>query len=290
MKNLVIVESPTKAKTISKFLGKEYKIESSYGHIRDLPTSKMGIDIEHDFEPTYVIPAKAKNHADSLKALAKKVDHVYFATDEDREGEAIAWHLQQLLKIPEKNIKRITFHEITKNAILKALENPRAIDNNLVDAQQARRILDRLVGYELSPFLWKKIARGLSAGRVQSVAVRLIVEREDEIKAFKSEEYWTVDGIAEKDTTEFEITLVSHNGTTLKKFDLTAKSGSAAVEAIKQAKLIISDVTSSEVSKKAPTPLTTSTLQQEANRKFGFSAKQTMTPFPNLTEKLFNAT
>jgi DNA topoisomerase-1 len=276
MKNLVIVESPTKAKTISKFLGKEYKIESSYGHIRDLPTSKMGIDIEHDFEPTYVIPAKAKNHADSLKALAKKVDQVYFATDEDREGEAIAWHLQQLLKIPENNIKRITFHEITKNAILKALENPRAIDNNLVDAQQARRILDRLVGYELSPFLWKKIARGLSAGRVQSVAVRLIVEREDEIKAFKSEEYWTVDGIAEKDTTEFEITLVSHNGTTLKKFDLTAKSGSAAVEAIKQAKLIISDVTSSEVSKKAPTPLTTSTLQQEANRKFGFSAKQTM--------------
>ncbi len=276
MKNLVIVESPTKAKTISKFLGKDYKIESSFGHIRDLPTSKMGIDIEHNFEPTYIIPLKAKKHADELKKLAAKVDQIYFATDEDREGEAIAWHLQQLLKVPEKNIKRITFHEITKNAILKALENPRAIDNHLVDAQQARRVLDRLVGYELSPFLWKKIARGLSAGRVQSVAVRLIVEREDEIKAFKSEEYWTVDGVAKKDKIEFEIALVSHKDVTLKKFDLTAETSTKAVAAIKQSSLVVTDVTSSEVTKKVPTPLTTSTLQQEANRKFGFSAKQTM--------------
>jgi len=276
MKNLVIVESPTKAKTISKFLGKDYKIESSYGHIRDLPTNKMGIDIENNFEPTYVIPLKAKKHAEELKLIASKVDQVYFATDGDREGEAIAWHLQQLLKIPESQTKRITFHEITKQAILKSLEHPRAINHHLVDAQQARRILDRLVGYELSPFLWKKIARGLSAGRVQSVAVRLIVEREDEIKAFKSEDYWTVDGIVTKDKIDFPINLVSRDGQTLKKFDLKSEDAAKTVEAIKKAQLVISNFSASEVSKQAPTPLTTSTLQQEANRKLGFSAKQTM--------------
>jgi DNA topoisomerase-1 len=186
--NLIIVESPTKAKTISKFLSKEYKVESSFGHIRDLPTNKMGIDIENNFEPTYVIPDKAKKTVASLKAAAKKSAEVILASDEDREGEAIAWHLIEALDLDIKTTKRIAFHEITKNAILEALKNPRPLNLNMVDAQQARRLLDRLVGYELSPFLWKKVAKGLSAGRVQSVATRLIVEKEREISAFKIEE------------------------------------------------------------------------------------------------------
>jgi DNA topoisomerase-1 len=191
-KTLVIVESPTKAKTISRFLDGEYKIEASFGHIRDLPSSKMGIDIEHDFEPTYLVPPKAKKRVAELKKLAKEAPEVILATDEDREGEAIAWHLVSALDLNKgkgKNvkIKRIAFHEITKTAIKEALSNPRELDLHLVDAQQARRILDRLVGYELSPFLWKKVKRGLSAGRVQSVAVRLIVEREREIQKFKPE-------------------------------------------------------------------------------------------------------
>ncbi|KKU92020.1 MAG: topoisomerase protein, partial [Parcubacteria group bacterium GW2011_GWA1_48_11b] len=188
--NLVIVESPTKAKTISKFLGSDYKVESSYGHVRDLPRSALGIDLEKNFEPKYVIPTKARKVVNQLKSDAKKSSEVILATDEDREGEAIAWHLAQILGL--KQIKRIVFHEITKNAIEKALQNPRGLYTNLIDAQQARRVLDRLVGYKLSPFLWKKVARGLSAGRVQSVAVRLIVERENEIRKFKAEEYWTV--------------------------------------------------------------------------------------------------
>ncbi|MFH0873403.1 MAG: type I DNA topoisomerase [Candidatus Komeilibacteria bacterium] len=276
MKNLVIVESPTKAKTISKFLGHDYKIISSYGHVRDLPKSKMGIDIEHDFAPHYVIPTKARKHVDELKSLATKAENIYFATDEDREGEAITWHLQQIFKVPDAKVKRITFHEITKPAILKALEHPRGIDNNLVDAQQARRILDRLVGYELSPFLWKKVARGLSAGRVQSVAVRLIVEREEEITSFKTQEYWTVDGLAEKDQLQFEVSLHSRQQSPLKKFELTDNEATAAVKTIKETDLLVSEVVKSTVTKKAPTPLTTSALQIEANHRFGFSTRQTM--------------
>src|SRR3989344_9431524 len=191
--NLVIVESPAKAKTIQKYLGKGFVVKSSYGHVRDLPKSKIGVDVEKNFTPSYVIPDKAKERIKELKKNAAKADIIYFATDEDREGEAIAWHLYEVLAPKPEKAKRITFHEITKTAITKAIENPRELDQNLVDAQQARRVLDRLVGYELSPLLWNKVRRGLSAGRVQSVAVRLIVEREEEINKFNAEEYWTID-------------------------------------------------------------------------------------------------
>jgi len=186
---LVIVESPTKARTISKFLGKGFSVKSSYGHVRDLPEKKMGIDIKNNFEPEYVIPKKAKANVLELQEISQKASEVILATDEDREGEAISWHLLSALDLDKKKTQRIVFHEITKKAIEKAMEKPRNIDLHLVDAQQARRILDRLVGYELSPFLWKKIRRGLSAGRVQSVALRLIVEREREIEKFQKEEY-----------------------------------------------------------------------------------------------------
>ena len=191
--DLIIVESPTKSKTISKFLGSKYKVLSSYGHIRDLPKSKLGIDVENNFEPHYVIPTKARKKVKELKDTLPKVKKVILATDEDREGEAIAWHLVSALKLEgKKDYERIVFHEITKSAIERALKNPRNIDLNLVNAQQARRILDRLVGYKLSPLLWKKLMRGLSAGRVQSVVLKLIVEREKEIKDFIPQEYWTI--------------------------------------------------------------------------------------------------
>ncbi|MDD5146573.1 MAG: toprim domain-containing protein, partial [Candidatus Pacebacteria bacterium] len=186
---LIIVESPTKAKTISKFLNKDYKVESSFGHVRDLPKSELGIDVEKDFQPRYVIPTKARSKVKILKEEAKKAKSIILATDEDREGEAIAFHLAEVLDLEKP--QRIVFHEITKSAIEEALKNPRALDLNLVDAQQARRVLDRLVGYKLSPFLWKKVMRGLSAGRVQSVAVRLICDREKEIKGFIPTEYWS---------------------------------------------------------------------------------------------------
>lgn len=276
MKNLVIVESPTKAKTISRFLGKEYTIKSSYGHVRDLPKSKMGIDFEHNFEPQYVIPLKAKAHVTELKKLAAKADTIYFATDSDREGEAISWHLKELFGLKDKDVQRIVFHEITKKAILEALVHPAKLNIDLVNAQQARRVLDRLVGYSLSPLLWSKVARGLSAGRVQSVAVRLIVEREEEIKAFKPQEYWTVDGLAEKDGIEFPVALSQIDGEKLKKFDLTEDKAKQAVKEITGKKLDVTSVTSKTLSKTPPPPFTTSTLQIDANRKLGFSAKQTM--------------
>src|SRR3989344_8052610 len=193
---LVIVESPTKAKTISRFLGKDFVIESSYGHVRDLPKSQLGVDVENNFTPKYIIPLKARKNVNALKQKAAKAEKIILATDEDREGEAIAWHLLSALNLedrPEDHIERIVFHEITERAIKEALKNPREIDMHLVDAQQARRILDRLVGYKLSPFLWKKIRSGLSAGRVQSVAVRLVVERAREIQKFKKEEDWTIE-------------------------------------------------------------------------------------------------
>ncbi|RMD50794.1 DNA topoisomerase I, partial [Candidatus Parcubacteria bacterium] len=186
MKKLLIVESPTKAKTIKKFLGGNYEVLSSFGHIRDLPKKEMGVNVDNGFEPTYVIPADKKSKVAALKKAAKNADEIYLATDEDREGEAIAWHIAQILGLDIKTAKRIAFHEITKNAIEEALKHPRHLEENLINAQQTRRILDRLVGYELSPFLWKKVRRGLSAGRVQSVAMRLIVERERERQAFKS--------------------------------------------------------------------------------------------------------
>ena len=193
-KNLVIVESPAKAKTIEKFLGKDYKVESSFGHIADLPSKELGVDVDGDFKPNYIVSDDKKKVVKNLKALAKKAEMVWLASDEDREGEAIAWHLEQELDLVPERTKRIVFHEITKNAILKAIENPRAIDYDLVNAQQARRVLDRLVGYELSPVLWRKVKGGLSAGRVQSVSVRLTVEREREIQKFDPEASFRVDG------------------------------------------------------------------------------------------------
>src|SRR5258708_6129897 len=275
-KSLVIVESPTKAKTISRFLDGEYKVEASFGHIRDLPTSKMGIDIEHDFEPTYVIPPKAKKKVAELKKLAKDAPLIILATDEDREGEAIAWHLKFALGLKDKDIKRIAFHEITKTAIDAALEHPRDLDLHLVDAQQARRVLDRLVGYELSPFLWKKVRRGLSAGRVQSVAVRLIVERERDIQKFKPEEYWSIEVTFNKDS-NFIGRLAKVDGKTLDK--LAVKNEEAAQKILSDLRnrpAEVVEVTKKEVRRTPAAPFITSTMQQEAARKLGFSAKQTM--------------
>ncbi|MBU0531256.1 type I DNA topoisomerase [Patescibacteria group bacterium] len=277
MSKLVIVESPTKAKTISKFLGKEYKVLSSFGHVRDLPKSTMGVDPAKDFKAKYVIPTKQRKNVNELKKAAEKADEILFATDEDREGEAISWHLSEILGVPEKKIKRIVFHEITKHAIEEALKNPRPIDIKLVDAQQARRILDRLVGYELSPFLWHKVRRGLSAGRVQSVAVRLIVDREREREAFKSEEYWTIEALMSKDRKEFESKLHAIENVKLEKLEITNQDDAEAiVNDLKDAEYKVSKVTKKEKKRSVPTPFTTSKLQQEANTKLGFSAKKTM--------------
>jgi DNA topoisomerase I len=278
--NLVIVESPTKAKTITKFLGNNYKIESSFGHVRDLPKSNLGVDLENNFQPKYIVPAKAKKNLAKLKEIAKKASHIILATDEDREGEAIAWHLLEALKAKEKNTDRIVFHEITKDAILDALKNPRKIDMKLVDAQQARRVLDRLVGYELSPFLWKKVAKGLSAGRVQSVAVRLIIEREREIKDFKSDEYWTIEADLNKKTGDQNIIkakLHKIKGAIVNKLDIkNEEEAGKIISGLKGAKYVITNIEQKQTKKNPPAPFTTSTLQQTANRWLGFSAKQTM--------------
>ncbi len=287
MSKLVIVESPTKAKTISKFLGKDFRIESSFGHIRDLPKSKMGIDIEHEFEPQYLVPRDKSKHVKELQAASKKAEEVILATDEDREGEAISWHLAQALQLDQDKSKRIVFHEITKQAIENALKNPRIIDMNLVDAQQARRILDRLVGYELSPFLWTKVRFGLSAGRVQSVAMRLIAEREREIEKFKAQEYWSVEAKLnpqQKENVVFTAKLHSIDGTPLKKFDIASKTEADKIlDDLKDTKYEVQDINKKEVKRSPAPPFTTSTLQQEAARKLGMSAKQTMT----LAQKLY---
>jgi len=288
--NLIIVESPTKAKTIAKFVGKEYKIESSFGHIRDLPKSEMGIDTADNFQPKYIIPVKSKKTITNLKKLSVQADKIILASDEDREGEAIAWHLVEALgkDIKNKKIERIVFHEITKEAILAALKNPRAIDMKLVDAQQARRILDRLVGYELSPFLWKKVARGLSAGRVQSVAMRLIVEREREIKAFAPQEYWGIMAILNKKKNKkiIEAKLNKINNKTIDKFHIKNKDeADKIVKNFNGAKYIAANIEKKQSKKSPPKPFTTSTLQQTANRWLGFSAKQTMMLAQRLYEK-----
>lgn len=285
-RKLVIVESPTKAKTISKFLDKNFVVKSSFGHLRDLPKSKLGVDPENDFEPEYIISPKSKKTASELKKLAKESDEIILASDEDREGEAIAWHLAQILGLDltgksktKKGYKRIVFHEITKNAILAALENPRQLDLNLVDAQQARRILDRLVGYKLSPFLWKKIRYGLSAGRVQSVAVRLIVEREREIQNFKKDEYWEIKADLSKQdkSAHFEARLNKINGKTVKKLEIaTEKKAEEIKKELEKAKYQIDKIEKKEVKKHPLPPFTTSTLQQAANNRLGYSAKQTM--------------
>ena len=281
MKTLVIVESPTKAKTISKFLGKDFSVESSFGHVRDLPKGKMGVDIEGGtFEPHYVIPKERTAQVKKLKDVAKKCDSIIFATDEDREGEAISWHLAHILDIKPGDAKRMVFHEITKHAIDEALKRPRPLDLKLVDAQQARRVLDRLVGYELSPFLWKKVARGLSAGRVQSVAVRLVVEREREIQQFKTEEYWTLAGVfspEQKKELSFIGNLHSIDNKKVDKFDLKTKESVGTIVAdLDNASYTISNIEKSEVKRTPPPPFTTSTLQQSSNQKLGYSSKQTM--------------
>ncbi|TAN33606.1 type I DNA topoisomerase [Patescibacteria group bacterium] len=282
MSTLVIVESPTKAKTISKFLGKDYTVKSSFGHLRDLPKSKLGVDTEHNFEPHYIVSRAKTKIAKELKSAAKKCDEVLFATDEDREGEAISWHLAFILDIDPEDAKRIVFHEITKTAITHALQNPRPLDMKMVHAQQARRVLDRLVGYELSPFLWRKVARGLSAGRVQSVAVRLICEREREIQAFKSEEYWTLEGTfiaPEKagEPKEFSAKLFSMPGKKLEKLDLKNKEQiDKILSDLKDARYAVAGVEEKKIKRVPPPPFTTSALQQEAHHRLGFSAKQTM--------------
>lgn len=267
--NLVIVESPAKAKTIEKFLGKEYEVLSSYGHIRDLKKKDFSIDIAHNYKPIYEIPADKKKLVETLKQEAAKADMVWLASDEDREGEAIAWHLFEVLKLKPEKTKRIVFHEITKNAILQAIANPRDIDMNRVDAQQARRVLDRIVGFELSPVLWKKVKPALSAGRVQSVAVRLIVEREREVSEFSPEASYRVVG-------EFLLP----GGEVLKaELNQRLKTEAEAIdllEACKNARFTISDVTVKPAKKSPAAPFTTSTLQQEAARKLGFSVAQTM--------------
>lgn len=275
--HLLIVESPTKAKTISKYLGSDYKVLSSFGHIRDLPKSKLGVDLENHFAPTYTIPTKSKKAVTELKAAAKNADMVYLATDEDREGEAIAWHIQEALKLKPEHTRRITFHEITRAAVEDAVKHPRGIDQHLVDAQQARRILDRLVGYELSPFLWQKIRYGLSAGRVQSVAMRLIVERERERRAFTIEEYWTIDAEFEKAGLTFPAKLIEVDGKKIDKLDVkNEEDAKKLVEGLASAPATVTAVEKKLVKKAPPTPLTTSTLQIDGNTKLGFSSKQTM--------------
>ena len=276
-KNLVIVESPAKAKTISRFLGKDYKVLASMGHVRDLPKSKMGIEIENDFEPSYQVSVDKKKVISQLKDELKKADELYIATDEDREGEAIGWHLLAALKVDPKKtpIHRIVFHEITESAIKHSIKTPRQIDQNIVDAQQARRVLDRLVGYELSPLLWKKIRYGLSAGRVQSVAVRLVVDREREIEAFNPEEYWNIVAMFDNERKDsFVAELQKYQGKSLK---VTNGEQAKEVEkALEGAKYKVTKVEKKQTKRNPAPPFITSTLQQEASRKLNFSVKKTM--------------
>jgi len=278
MKKLIVVESPTKAKTIKNFLGKDYTVESSFGHVRDLPKSKLGIDVEHDFEPSYVIPTKARKIIKTLKEEVKKADEVILASDEDREGEAIAWHLTEALNL--KDPKRIVFHEITKSAIEEALKNPRKINMDLVNAQQARRVLDRLVGYKLSPFLWKKVARRLSAGRVQSVAVRLVVDRENEIRNFKPDEYWEVEAELAKQGSKsdsFIAKLHKKDGKALDKLEIKNKEEAGQILAdLEKAQYTVESVERKESKRNPLPPFTTSTLQQTSSQRLRFPAKMTM--------------
>jgi len=304
MKNLVIVESPTKAKTIGRFLGNDYEIIASMGHIMDLPKSTMGIDIEHDFTPEYIMMPDKKKIIAQLKSAGKGVENIILATDPDREGEAIAAHVKEILqgqktKSKEQKFSRIVFHEITKEAVEEALKSPRDVDLNLVDAQTARRVLDRLVGYKLSPILWSKVRRGLSAGRVQSVALRLIVEREREIEKFKKEKYWTVSAFLKKSNQGTEFELIEINGQkieisqTLDLYDGQYKFTKTSIDSLEKAKNVVSDLSKNKFivadvlkkeTKRAPlAPFTTSTLQQDASRRFGFSGKRTM----GLAQKLY---
>ncbi|HPL01746.1 MAG TPA: type I DNA topoisomerase [bacterium] len=290
MMNLVIVESPAKAKTIEKYLGKDYKVLASFGHVRDLPKKELGVDVASNYQPSYEIPSDSKKTVSALKKEQAKAKDIYLATDLDREGEAISWHILKALKLREddKNVKRITFSEITSSALKKAVQNPRKIDMNLVDAQQARRVLDRLVGYKLSPLLWKKVKSGLSAGRVQSVAVRLVVEKEREIKGFKPEEFWVIAVILSKKQEElkFKAYLVEEDGKPVKKLDIKTEKDAKRIEkALQDAKYKVLSVDKNETLRNASAPFTTSTLQMESSRKLGVSVKQTMM----LAQRLYEA-
>lgn len=271
---LIIVESPSKANTIKKFLGNNVKVVASMGHIRDLPKSKLGIDVEHDFEPQYINIRGKANLINSLKKDAKAAKVVYLATDPDREGEAIAWHLAYILGIPENEVCRVTFNEITKETVKESIKNPRKIDKNLTDAQQARRVLDRIVGYKISPILWKKVKRGLSAGRVQSVAVKLIVDRENEIEAFIPEEYWNIYAELSKNKEKFVARFYGKDG---KKLELHKKEEvDEIIKNIENGKYIVTDIKKGEKKRTPAPPFTTSTMQQEASRKLGFPIRKTM--------------
>lgn len=283
---LIIVESPTKARTINGFINNEYQIESSYGHIRDLPKSKLGIDVENTFDPQYVIPTKARKRVNELKKKALNASKVILATDEDREGEAIAWHLLEALELNNKQYERIVFHEITSEAINQALLNPRKISFDLVHAQQARRLLDRLVGYKLSPFLWKKVMGGLSAGRVQSVTVRLIVERENEIRKFIPETYYTIKGLFKSEEESFEASLIKIEGKAIPKPGIKDESyADQILNDIRNLKNYVISVEEKKVFRSPNPPFTTSSLQQEAAKKLGFSSKLTMMIAQKLYEK-----
>lgn len=288
--NLVIVESPAKAKTIEKYLGKDFKVLASFGHVRDLPQKELGVDVKNDFVPEYEIPTKAKKVISEIKKAVEKTRDLYLATDLDREGEAISWHLLAALKIKENDpkVKRIVFSEITKTALEKAVAHPRGLDLNLVDAQQARRVLDRLVGYKLSPLLWKKVKTGLSAGRVQSVAVRLVVEREREIKNFKAEEFWVLAVDLSKLNLDqvFRAFLIEQAAKPISKLDIKNKKQAGEIKkALESAKYSVLSVEKRDSLRRPPAPFVTSTLQMEASRKLGFSAKQTMM----LAQKLYEA-
>ncbi|OGR78189.1 MAG: DNA topoisomerase I [Elusimicrobia bacterium RIFCSPLOWO2_02_FULL_39_32] len=287
--NLVIVESPTKEKTLSKFLGKKFVVKSSFGHLRDLPKKKFGIDIEDGFNPTYEVLPRGKKIIPDLKKAAQASSLVYLATDYDREGEAIAWHLSAVLDLPQKKVQRITFHEITPSAIQAALESPRKIDQRLVDSQVARRVLDRIVGYRLSPLLWEKVKRGLSAGRVQSIAVRFICDRETEIENFKSQEYWTIavelENTADQEKIPFLAQLVEWQEKKIQKLDVSSNLMAQELQTeLERADYKIQTITYKEKRRSPYPPYMTSTLAQDASRKIGFSAKKTMSVAQSLYE------
>ena len=273
---LVIVESPAKVKTIKKFLGSNYVVTASNGHVRDMPKSQMGIDIENDYEPKYITIRGKGEILAKLRKEVKKADKIYLATDPDREGEAISWHLSKALKLEDKKVYRISFNEITKNAVKASLKNPREIDMDLVDAQQARRVLDRIVGYKISPLLWAKVKRGLSAGRVQSVALRIIADREEEINAFIPEEYWTLDADL-KVKGERKLLTAKFYGTEKSKMTISSREElDEIMKEVENAEYSVADIKKGERTKKAPVPFTTSTLQQEASKALNFATAKTM--------------
>ncbi len=285
MSYLVIVESPTKVKTIGKHLGSKYKVMASMGHLRDLPKSDIGIDIEGGFVPKYLAIRGKSALIRELKSLAADADAIYLATDPDREGEAISWHLKELLELDDKKTKRVTFNEITKNAILEGIKKPRDIDENLVNAQQARRLLDRIVGYKLSPLLWKKVRYGLSAGRVQSVATRLVIDRENEIREFVPREFWTIDATFSRLAPDFESFTAKFHGTETKKIEPASQEETdAIIESIKDADFYVKSIKRAEKKRSPVPPFITSTLQQEASRRFGMSPSRTMTIAQQLYE------